>query len=70
MHRLCLMNLSVVEGDGYLPIFVLNFHQNHLKITIVIYLLLLLTSIHLESFCVQQGLHFCERLILLPFKLK
>ena len=57
------------EGESYLPIFVLNFHRNYLKIGIVhleIYLLLLLASIHLEGFGVQQGLHFRERQILLP----
>ena len=58
-----------IEGDSYLLIYVLNFHQNHLKIGIAhlgIYFLLFLANIHVEGYGVQQGLHFCERLILRP----
>ena len=59
-----------IEPESYLPIFALDFYRNHLKIGIVhlgINLLLTLADIHLEGFGVQQGLHFRERLILLPY---
>ena len=62
------LSLSINDywGRELFTHYVLNFHRSHLKIGIVIYLLLLLASIHLERFGVQQALYFRERLILLP----
>ena len=57
-----------IEGQRYLPIFVLNFLLKPVKIGIVhlgIYLYFFWQAFHLEGFGVEQGLHFQEGVILL-----